>query len=109
MPEYTVQNTHIKHGDKGSKEAVIYAPGETISLSEKEARALGANVVLSSPSDSKTPESDLLQAAVTAIEGGRVTQDGRPEVKAMEEILGRNITADERDMAWGRIIKPEKE
>ena len=44
MPVYIVKDTHILHGKKGDKEATLYAPGEEIELTEKEATALGANV-----------------------------------------------------------------
>lgn len=44
MPVYIVKDTHILHGRKGDKEAALYAPGEEIELTEKEAAALGANV-----------------------------------------------------------------
>ena len=44
MPVYTVKETHILHGKKGDKEATLYAPGEEIELTEKEAAALGASV-----------------------------------------------------------------
>ncbi len=44
MHKYIVQHTHIKHAGKGEKEAVTYAPGDEIELTEKEAQLLGNNV-----------------------------------------------------------------
>jgi len=44
MPKYIVKHTHIKHAAKDEKEAVLYAPGEEIELTVKEASALGDNV-----------------------------------------------------------------
>lgn len=44
MPKYIVQYTHIKHAAKDEKEATLYAPGEEIELTLKEAAALGDNV-----------------------------------------------------------------
>ncbi len=44
MPAYIVKDTHILHGRKGEKEATLYAPGDEIELTEKEAAALGASV-----------------------------------------------------------------
>lgn len=43
MPKYVVQDTHIKHASEGKK-AKVYAPGDDIELTKKEAKALGANV-----------------------------------------------------------------
>jgi len=44
MPSYIVQGTHIKHGRKGEKEAVLYGPGDVIELTVAEAERLGASV-----------------------------------------------------------------
>ena len=46
---------------------------------------------------------DLIDAARAAIDAGDITKDGKPEVRAIEEILGRDITAAERDEAWNKI------
>ena len=51
---------------------------------------------------------DLIESAREAIDAGKTTKDGKPEVKAIEEILGRNITADERDEAWDELMKSEE-
>ena len=42
----------------------------------------------------------IVDAVRLAVEAGRTTSDGRPEVKAIEEILGRDISAADRDAAW---------
>lgn len=42
MGKYVVVHTHLKHGIED--EADIYAPGEEIELTEKEARRIGDNV-----------------------------------------------------------------
>lgn len=44
MPIYIVQDTNIKHAGKDTKEATIYAPGDSIELTAKEAAALGSCV-----------------------------------------------------------------
>lgn len=54
-----------------------------------------------------TPE-EILEAAKAAIEAGDVTQSGKPTVEAIEEILGKDVTASERDEAWEKI-ESEKE
>lgn len=48
------------------------------------------------------PES-LESAARLAASEGKVTSDGRPEVKALEKLLGRNVSAAERDAVWEKI------
>lgn len=55
MPKYIVQHTHIKHAVKDEKEAVLYAPGEEIELTVKEAAALGDNVA---PKEKKGKEKE---------------------------------------------------
>lgn len=44
MPKYIVQDMHIRHGAQGEKKASIYAPGDEIELTQKEAEKLGSNV-----------------------------------------------------------------
>ena len=51
---------------------------------------------------------DIVAAAGHAINQGQVTATGAPEVKAMEEILGYDITAKERDRAWETIQKEQE-
>ena len=46
---------------------------------------------------------DLTDAARAAADAGDITKNGKPEVKAIEAILGRDITAVERDEAWDKI------
>ena len=58
MPKYIVKDTHIKHGAKGDKEATIYGPGDEITLTEKEAAALGASVSPAHASKEKAEESE---------------------------------------------------
>lgn len=45
----------------------------------------------------------LTAAAKQAIGNGDTITSGAPEIKAMEAILGRNVTAAERDQAWAAI------
>jgi len=48
-------------------------------------------------------EPPIVLAARQAIEAGKVTRDGRPLVEAIEEILGRDINAAERDRAFEQL------
>jgi len=50
-------------------------------------------------------DAELLEAAAKAVEDGRVIGDGRPDVKALSEILGRTVTAADRDRAWEALNK----
>ena len=49
------------------------------------------------------PMDDYIIAAEQAVKAGLVTATGAPEVKAMEDILGCNITAEDRDAAWAAM------
>jgi len=49
------------------------------------------------------PEKELVAAAKMAIDNGDVTGGGKPEVKAMEEILGRSVSAGDRDRAYEQL------
>jgi hypothetical protein len=42
----------------------------------------------------------MMLAVCIAIEDGNTTKSGAPEVDAMEEILGENISAADRDAVW---------
>lgn len=59
------------------------------------------------PKDSKIDdrESDIIEAIGMLKEGKKEhwTQGGKPEVKALEEILGHDITAKERDEAFDKF------
>jgi len=105
MPDYIVQHTHIKHGTKGSKEAEVYAPGDTIPLTEKEAAMLGSNV---KPAEANADQNRLeaIAAAIEQLDKNNPdlwTNDHKPQVKAIEEITGFDITAGQRDEAWESV------
>jgi hypothetical protein len=40
MPKYIVKDTHISHGGKDDKVSTIYAPGDEIELTAKEAEKM---------------------------------------------------------------------
>lgn len=48
-------------------------------------------------------DQELILAASEAIAAGNVTKGGKPAVDAMEKILGRDITAADRDRAWAAL------
>jgi len=48
-------------------------------------------------------------ACLRAADDGKVTASGKPTVEAVEEILGREVSAAERDEAWARIDRLRKE
>ncbi len=54
-------------------------------------------------SDEDLTDEEILKAVAKAAEEGPFTADGRPTVEAVEKILGRNITAEQRDVAWSLI------
>ena len=53
--------------------------------------------------ETEPEEDDVMSAAKAAIAVGEVTKSGRPKVEAIEEMLGRDITAADRDEAWEKI------
>ena len=50
-----------------------------------------------------SPE-EILKATKKAIEAGNVTKDGKPQVDAISKILGKDITAADRDEALEKIM-----
>lgn len=67
----------------------------------------GSPVVEDAPDESTKPDGDVgIDDIVQAIgllnpdEDGQFTQGGKPEVKALEELLGQDISAAQRDEAW---------
>ncbi len=64
---------------------------------------LFVEIVPDEESDSGKIDPELLKVARGAIEDGSVTGDGRPTVDALAVILGRNVSAKERDAAWDQI------
>ena len=52
-------------------------------------------------------ERELVEAARAVVEAGDVTKDGRPRVRAMEKMAGRDITEEQRDEAWRRLLDEE--
>ena len=59
------------------------------------------------PASKTDGQTDIIEAARAAIAAGDVTGEGKPHVKAIEVILGRDITAKERDTAWDQIKAAE--
>lgn len=75
---------------KAAKEADAKAKATKEAKADAEAKA-------------KDEESDIVKAAAKAVKEGDVTADGKPTVEALDRILGRNITAAERDEAWEKL------
>ena len=87
------------HTDKGK-----VPPQSVVSLPDAEAKALiekGLVVATetSSTEDAPTTESELHDAIAVLSEDG-FGKDGKPLIKALEEVLDRDITQAERDAAW---------
>ena len=87
------------HTDRGK-----VPPQSVVSLTESEAKALIAKGLVvstdtSSTEDAPTTESELHDAIAVLSEDG-FGKDGKPLIKALEEVLDRDITQAERDTAW---------
>ena len=87
------------HTDKGK-----VPPQSVVALPDAEAKALIAKgfalaTDASSTQDAPTTESELHDAIAVLSEDG-FGKDGKPLIKALEEVLDRDITQAERDTAW---------
>lgn len=87
------------HTDKGK-----VPPQSVVALPDAEAKALIAKgfalaTDASSTEDAPTTESELHDAIAVLSEDG-FGKDGKPLIKALEEVLDRDITQAERDTAW---------
>lgn len=87
------------HTDKGK-----VPPQSVVALPDAEAKALIAKgfalaTDASSTEDAPTTESELHDAIAVLSEDG-FGKDGKPLIKALEEVLDRDITQAERDSAW---------
>ena len=108
-PNWTVNHDGCDYTPESTKD-------EPLRLTEKEAKPLLASGVISLPDtpsesakgSSNTKEgSNAEQAAIIKAisklnteDKTQFNNDGKPNVKALEEILGKPITATERDEAW---------
>ena len=87
------------HTDKGK-----VPPQSVVALPDAEAKALIAKGFAlatnsSNNEDAPTTESELHDAIAVLSEDG-FGKDGKPLIKALEEVLDRDITQAERDTAW---------
>ncbi len=96
----------------------LYAIGDTISLPDEIALDLGDAVVAAKAEQTPVPPTDEAPASpagaapvtqdeiIAAIaqlnpnQEGHFTKSGVPQVAAIESILGRDISSEQRDAAW---------
>lgn len=77
-------------------------------FTEKELKTLKAEPMLIVETVDDGPDADVLVgAAKAAVEAGNTVKDGRPRVEAIEQILGRDVSAEERDRAWELLTAGE--
>ena len=86
----------------------IYLPGEPVELTKETAAPLLADGVVIA--GAAKPQGDELHAAIQDAIGRldpadstKWTKGGKPDVKALEKLLGFDITAAERDSAWAAV------
>ena len=91
---------------KGNQ-TVCYSPGECIDLAQGEAQrliALGfAQAQAQTQAQTALQGAELIEAIVDVIADLKpkdLGKDGKPHVKAIEQVIGQNITAGDRDRAW---------
>jgi len=96
----------LRTGEPGAYEFVY--PGESINLSREEAetliqRGFAADDKACSTKDETGKAHHLVDAILDAIDDLKPNgfgKDGKPAVKAIEDIIGQSISASDRDKAW---------
>ena len=99
-----------------------HQPGETITLSESEAKRLVKRRIVAlvkadtsetekdgdgrkpdptKPGGAQTPDPEV-EAALKAVTDGNTTRSGMPTTEIMSELLGKPVTAAERDAIWAK-------
>jgi len=91
-------------GDKSQSIFLEMTPESVEKMEADNQAAAEAKAAAKALDDLKAAEkAELINAAVQAVSAGHVTSDGKPEGKALEQILNRDITAAERDAVWLEI------
>ena len=98
MPHY--REPVMYPDDRFTKEELEILKGEPM-LTIEPVKKVELEIKIDDPAKEKE---GLLEAAKKAIEVGKVTRSGKPTVEAIEAILGRDITAKERDEAYEQLI-----
>jgi hypothetical protein len=95
----------IRTGKPGAYE--FLPPNKTLQLSDKEAKLLIARgIVVAMGAVTQNVESqsneqlDAILDAIDDLPPEAYGKDGKPGVKAIEDILGQNVSASDRDKAW---------
>ena len=84
-------------------QTVDHLPGECIDLAQGEAQRLIALGFAQAKTQTLLQGSELIEAVVDVIVDLKPKdfgKDGKPHVKAIEQVMGQNITAGDRDRAW---------
>ncbi|MCP3942484.1 MAG: hypothetical protein GY710_13490 [Desulfobacteraceae bacterium] len=88
-----------------TKENVIEKTSNNSLPESEKSASVDKDSVSSQPPDMAQ---EILEAARRAIADGNTIKSGAPDIKAMEQILDRNVDAAERDQAWD-LIQTEAE
>ncbi|CAH0992189.1 hypothetical protein SIN8267_02305 [Sinobacterium norvegicum] len=91
----------LRIGKPGAYEYV--APGTPVNLPNEEAEYLvsrGFSIQEPSKSSKSTDLIDAIMDAIDDLKPDAFGKDGKPSVKAIEEILGQGISGGDRDKAW---------
>jgi len=100
MPTYHVEDP-LQHDGKR------YEPGDSVTMPEKQAAVLLDIKVVSGPiAEEGENRLEAITAAIMQLDKDNPdlwTNDHKPQVKAIEEITGFDITAAERDEAWESV------
>ncbi|MBN1627120.1 MAG: hypothetical protein JW944_11400 [Deltaproteobacteria bacterium] len=99
-------NVIVNEGRCVHRNKKIYMPGKSFEASEKEKERLilkGAVSALKNAAPGDDTDDDIIDAIKKVIENGDVTNDKKPKKEAIESILGRKVSAAERDAALEKI------
>lgn len=82
---------------------VFIDPGQSVSVGKEEGKRLIERGFARADTSEALPEDNLTEAIVDAIgdlSSEAFGKDGKPNVKALEDIIGQTISAADRDKAW---------
>lgn len=91
----------LRVGKPGKYQSVV--AGDIVNLDDDEAKDLIDRGFVAKIDGSEADDAHLVEAildAITDLPDDAFGKDGKPGVKAIEVILGENITAAQRDKAW---------
>jgi len=90
----------LRMGEPGAYDYI--SPGVSLNLTNEEAEVLiDRGFAIKDPvGDPRVALIDAIMDAIDDLSPDAFGQDGKPNVKAIQDIIGQNISAADRDEAW---------